>query len=255
MGWAGFIVAVLGTIGTIVGTCVTIAGFRRDRREHSQHAMSNEHADQAQGSRSRWVWPNILALDVIVLAVLAAGIFLITQSHGAPGRPSGQGTTSSSSTKPTSLSPSAGQVSTPSSSAWSKQWGPHSLSFTDNVSVDLDSVPPDVTGDSTPATLDLYGSQLVGNPGTDIATWTGNGAATAAACATLISTHGVQAITPVAGKTYCSSTAKGNIAILTVQQISVDNSGNMTTASVTATIWSNGPPASPPSSAWSKLVI
>jgi hypothetical protein len=49
----------------------------------------------------------------------------------------------------------------------------------------------------------------------------------------------VQAITPVAGKTYCSSTAKGNIAILTVQQISVDNSGNMTTASVTATIWSN----------------
>jgi hypothetical protein len=108
MGWAGFIVAVLGTIGTIVGTCVTIASFRRDRREHSQHANSKEHPGQAQGSRSRWVWPNILALDVIVLAVLAAGIFLITQSHGAPGRPSGQGTTPSSSTKPASPSPSAG---------------------------------------------------------------------------------------------------------------------------------------------------
>jgi hypothetical protein len=240
MGWAGFIVAVLGTIGTIVGTCVTIAGFRRDRRKHSQRAISREHVGQAQGSRSRWVWPNILALDLIVLAVLAAGIFLITQSPGAPGRPSAQGTTRSSSTKSASPSPSAEQVSTPPSSAWSKQWGPNALLFADAVSIDLDSVPPDVTGNSTPATLTLYSGQFQENPGSDIATWTGNGAATAAACATLIRTHGVSAITPVAGKTYCTSTAKGNIAIVTVQQISVDNGGNMTTVLVTATIWSNG---------------
>src|ERR1700683_451959 len=101
MGWAGFIVAVLGTIGTIVGTCVTIAAFRRDRRKHSQQAASKEHAEQARGSRSRWVRPNILVLDVIVLVFLAAGIFLITQSRGTPGRPSGQGATRSASIKPT----------------------------------------------------------------------------------------------------------------------------------------------------------
>jgi hypothetical protein len=238
MGWAGLIVAVLGTIGTIVGTCVTIAGFRRDRK-HSQHAISKEHAGRVQGSRSRWVWPNILALDVIVLAVLAAGIFLLTQSHGEPGRPSAHGTGRSSSTGPASPSTSAGQVSTPPSSPWSKQSGPSALLFSDAVDVDLDSVPPDVTGNSTPATLTLYSGQFQDNPGSDIATWTGDGAATAAACSTLISTHGVSAITPVAGKTYCSSTAKGNIAIITVRQISVDNAGNMTTVLVTATIWSD----------------
>lgn len=101
--------AVLGTIGTIVGTCVTIAGFRHDRRKHSQHAASKEHAEQARGSRSRWVWPNILALDVIVLTILALGIFLITQSRGTPGRPSDQGATRSASTKSASPSPGSGQ--------------------------------------------------------------------------------------------------------------------------------------------------
>jgi hypothetical protein len=109
MAWAGFIATVLGTIGTIVGTCVTIADFRRDRRKHSQHAASKAHAEQARVSRSRWVSPNILVLDVMVLAFLAAGIFLITQSRGTPGPTSGQGATQSASTKPTSPSPSAGQ--------------------------------------------------------------------------------------------------------------------------------------------------
>lgn len=72
-----------------------------------------------------------------------------------------------------------------------------------------------------------------------MASWTGNrqGVATAAACAELISTEGVNDVKPVTGDIYCAKPDQGNIAIFVVQQINVDSSGDMTSTLVQATVW------------------
>jgi hypothetical protein len=238
MGWAGFIVAVLGTIGTIVGTCVTIAGFRRDRRKHSQHAASKEHAEQARGSRSSWVWPNILALDVIMLTVLALGIFLITQSRGTPGQPSGQVATRSASTKPASPSPSAGGP-TPSTA-------PPSVFYTGQRTLangyyaNLDNPSWAVSSsDAAGATLDLgaYSSgRLEGDSG-DWGILNTPGASGYAACAGFTAFN--NSLMPVSdlapGTQLCVRTSLGRIGLLKVLSISGLNDDPKITFQVT--IW------------------
>ena len=76
--------------------------------------------------------------------------------------------------------------------SWSKQWGPGTLLLSDNVYDDLDSVPPDVTGNSNSSNVSvlLYSGQFVSSSN-EIVSWTGkeSGSPTAAACAALISTR------------------------------------------------------------------
>jgi hypothetical protein len=240
MEWAGFIVAVLGTIGTMVGTCVTIAGFRRDGRKHSRHVASKEPVEQARGSRSGWVWLNILALDVIVLTVLALGIFLITQSPGTPGRPSGQGATRSASIKPTSPSPSARQPGPTPSTASSSIFYTGQRTLPNGYYANLDNPSWAVSSsDSAGATFDLgaYLSGLLEGDSGDWGILNTPGASGYAACASFTAFN--NSLTPVSdlppGTRLCVRTSLGRIGLLKVLTISDLNDDPMITFQVT--VW------------------
>jgi hypothetical protein len=114
------------------------------------------------------------------------------------------------------------------------------LLFTSEVGVDLDSVPPNVTGQSSNTSLSLFAGVYQDSNG--IVSWTGNasGTATAAACATLISTQGTSSVKPTVGSTICAKTGQGNIAIFTVQRIETDTNDSMTNTLVRGTVWATG---------------
>jgi len=88
--------------------------------------------------------------------------------------------------------------------------------------------------------MDLYSNEYQENSGSDIAAWAGGGTPAAAACFNLIKAQGVSAVKPVSGQTYCVSTAQGNIAVITVQRLTVDGSGDITSTRVQAAVWSDG---------------
>ena len=117
------------------------------------------------------------------------------------------------------------------------------MRISDNIYVNLDLVPPDVSGDSSGTNVVLYGNQLQSNDnnGFKVVSWTENknGTANAAACFDLIQTQALSSVKVVAGDTYCYKTNQGNIAIMKALQAPVDNSGNINSALVQATIWSS----------------
>ena len=127
-----------------------------------------------------------------------------------------------------------GPPNPPPSVVWSKQWGQKPLLFTAGEDVNLDQVPPNV---NAAGVLQLNSNMY--NDSNFMASWTGNrqGAATAAGCAELISTEGVNDVKPVTGDIYCAKSDQGNIAIFVVQQINTDSSDNMTSTLVQATVW------------------
>ena len=123
---------------------------------------------------------------------------------------------------------------------WNKQWGPGTLLFSDNISDDLDSVPPDVTGNSNSsnASVLLYSGQFVSSSN-EIVSWTGkeSGSPTAAACAALISTQGIGAVNVVTGHTYCYKTGDGNIAAIVPTRETVQEDGSVSNVLIQATVW------------------
>ena len=137
---------------------------------------------------------------------------------------------------------------------WNKQWGPGTLLFSDNVYDDLDSVPPDVTGNSNSSNTSvlLYSGQFVSS-NNEIVSWTGNesGSPTAAACAALISTHGVGAVNVVTGHTYCYKTGGGNIAAIVPTGETVKEGGSVSNVLARVTVWAYGSPAPAPNVSWS----
>jgi hypothetical protein len=123
---------------------------------------------------------------------------------------------------------------------WNKQWGPGTLLLSDNVYDDLDSVPPDVTGNSNSSNSSvlLYSGQLVSGSN-EIVSWTGkeSGSPTAAACAALISTQGIGAVNVVTGNTYCYKTGDGNIAVIVPTRETVKEDGSVSNVLIQATVW------------------
>jgi hypothetical protein len=174
-----------------------------------------------------------------VIATIVGVVVAIIQFQG-PGR-SAAGTQPTAGTQQSTpaSSPTAPPTS-PSQGGWShRQWGPGSLLLTALKNVDMDSVPPNVNDPSGLSTdVSLYDNQL--QAGGQIAPWTGTGAPTAAGCAEMISTHGVEGVKPEQGHVICLKTGEGNIAILTVQQVETDDSDSMTAVTIRATVWSSG---------------
>jgi hypothetical protein len=126
-----------------------------------------------------------------------------------------------------------GTPNPPPSINWSEQFGPKPLLFTNGDSVNLDQVPPDVNGGS--GNFQFTNNQLYDY--NNLVKWTGTGTASAAACSDLINEQGVQYAKPVMRDTYCAKTDQGNIAILTIQRIDVDSTGDMTSVLVQTTVW------------------
>jgi hypothetical protein len=227
MGWTGLILTALGTIATIVGSYYTYATYQQGRDTRASADASRHSYRPAR--RSRWVQINAV-ITFVALCVLAVGIFLIAQSGGQPTQSAGPNPPGPATSSPSNSIPAT-------DSSWSRQWGPGTLLFTVEIAADLDSVPPNVTGQSANDSLTLLSNLYQDTNG--IVSWTGNrsGTATAVACANLISTQGTSSVKPTSGSTYCAKTPQGNIAIITVQRIQTDNSDTMTATTVRATAW------------------
>lgn len=172
MGWVGLLLTALGTIATIVGSYYTYAGYQRDRGRRTLTGVPGYDYSPSR-RRSRWVQVNGV-ITFLALCILAIGIFLITQSGGQPGQSAGGG---HSGPATPSQSATASPPVSPSSGTWSRQWGPGTLLFTDEVGDDLDSVPPNVTGQSTNDSLTLLSNLYQDTSG--IVSWSGNGTGTA----------------------------------------------------------------------------
>jgi hypothetical protein len=235
MAWAGLILSFLGVFFGAVSAYYAHITYQRDHApQHGGAAYpGSRHTENRRGSR---LWKFGIVAAVFTLAI---GVLLIIHPGGSsPRHPLSQPTYSSS---PQQSSPVSGGDGSPTSAGWQMQWGPGTLLLSDNVNDNLDDVPPDVTGNAGGGGALLYSGQFVSDSN-GVVSWTGNetGTATAAACATLVSTHGVQGVNVMAGHTYCFKTDGGNIAILTPLQATVKQDGSMPTALVRVTTWNSG---------------
>ena len=187
--------------------------------------------------REWWRNPVIIVPSVAtIVAAVIGGIFAGLSSKDNGSTPHGSPVQSPSISS--TAARQTGEATAPSSfGAWSKQWGPGAVLLSDGRNVDLDSVPPNDSSDGVSASMYLYGNQY--RDGNGIALWTGNGGATAAACASLIRTQGVSGVKPVRGGTFCAKTNQGNIAILIVQRIDIDSNDYMTATLDQVTVWSS----------------
>ena len=249
--------ALIGLIFTVLGGLAGsgslwyayTADSRAKRLEEQQTGHITRRRPQVRGL-SRWSRINIL-VSVTAVGIFAIGIFLIIQSGSSPlPRPPAAGPTASTSINSPKPSNTDTQSTSSSSATWSDQFGPKPLLITDGSLVNLDQVPPNVNADGA-VIFQFSNNQLFDYD--DLVKWTGTGTGTAnaAACSDLINEQGVQYAKPVVNDTYCAKTDQGNIAILTVQRINVDGTGNMTSVLVQTTVWVDGTPNPPPSATWS----
>lgn len=228
----------IGLIFTVLGGLAGCGSFwyaytadNRARREERRRTGRISHSQAQKHRLSSWHWINIV-VSVAAICIFALGIFLITRPSGSS-LPPVAGSTASSSISSATPSHTVTQPSSSLSSGWSEQFGPKPLLFTNGDSVNLDQVPPDVNGGS--GNFQFTNNQLYDY--NNLVKWTGTGTASAAACSDLINEQGVQYAKPVMRDTYCAKTDQGNIAILTVQRIDVDSTGNMTSVLVQTTVW------------------
>jgi hypothetical protein len=129
-----------------------------------------------------------------------------------------------------------GPISSPPpapSQGFTRQWGPGTLLITTHPA-DLDTVPPNVN--STDQDI-LIGINSELHDDSNLAQWTSTGEPSAASCANLISTQGVQDIKLVKGNVICAATDQGNIAVLTIERVDLDSLGYPDDTLVEATIW------------------
>jgi hypothetical protein len=210
----GLLLTVVSTIAGVVSAYYALVAYRRDQAKSRRDAPAPSGPGRtaptprrpprdAPGSRQ----PKFVALLACAAAVLAVGVFLLVR-HDDPS----------------------------TSGAWTRQWGPGDLRFSESSGVDLDSVPPGPTRLAN-YTVVLEGQYYEDSYG--IVPWTGNhtGSPSPALCNSLLKTLGGDEVAAVVHHSYCAGTGAGSIAIIVVKYID-RQAGDETGTLTRTTVWS-----------------
>ena len=173
-------------------------------------------------SKTRKIWAiagTLTAITVVITVIIVKNI--IDSSNYSGNSPYGFYSSSAPPTPP---------------NGWAdKRWAGELL--VSSGEVDLGSLPPNVNSESGNDDITVNNSALTSFVG-PIASWPGKGIPTAKECSDLVITEGVTSLTPKPGQIICIKTTGGDVAILVVQKNYLDETGDITSTLVQATVWS-----------------